>query len=337
MRRLLIRLLFAGIAIAVTISGIPKLTGPLPSLQGAAAADIEANKELVRNYFEIASDGDLEDLTEVVAPDLVIHTAPLGGAASLESLKETLRMARAGLPDFAFQIEDLFTQDDLVVVRTKITGTHLGEFFGAPPTGNEIQTTAIDLWRVRDGKLAEVWHLEDILGVMEQVASSGSTAVATETSEPTRSVTAPPTNGANASAAEYVAMVERFRGEIFGQRNLTVAETILHSDVIWHGEGVKGIEGVRRQAAELQSAFPDLSVAIELTVAEGDRVAVLWEMTGTHLGKYLGIPPSAASVSTPGIDIYRIEDGKIAEIWTVGDDLGLLMQIGGLAEFEDDA
>ena len=58
-----------------------------------------------------------------------------------------------------------------MVARTTISGTHLADFFGSPPTGREIVTTAHDLWRVADGELAEVWHVEDILGVMQQLGA----------------------------------------------------------------------------------------------------------------------------------------------------------------------
>ena len=53
-------------------------------------------------------------------------------------------------------------------------------------------------------------------------------------------------------------------------------------------------------------------------------------MSGTHRGEYFGVPASGRSVTIRILDIYRIADGRIAELWTVSDDLGFLMQVDAL-------
>jgi len=67
---------------------------------------------------------------------------------------------------------------------------------------------------------------------------------------------------------------------------------------------------------------------IEDVIAEGDRVAVRWTNAGTNVGDFLGIPATGRSFSVPGIDIYRLEDGKLAEHWHVVDMYGQLIQLG---------
>ena len=173
--------LILSIVLVLIVPGACVASGGVASgasvVQGTPAgggSDRAANEALARRYYEIAGGGDLPTLTEVVSPQLVILMASPGEGTSLETLQETLATVRVGLPGFAFWIDDLFSESDFVVARTTITGTHRGTFFGAPPTGNRFEIPAIDIWRVADGKLAANWHLEDILGVMEQIAGVAS-------------------------------------------------------------------------------------------------------------------------------------------------------------------
>lgn len=272
LRRVVKDALAIAIAMTVLLAGIARPSTPLAL---AADDELEDNKNLVRRYFAIAGQGDLQTLTDVVSPNLVVRTAPPGQETTLQSLRQTLAQARAGLPDFAFQIDDLFAEGDLVVARTTISGTHLGTFFGAPATGKRIEIAAIDVWRVADGKLSEVWHYEDILGVMQQLGAL-------------------PAN-------------------------------------------LSGMNPSPTVAAELRQAFPDLTFEIEQVIAEGDRVAITWTMRGTQHGAFRGLPASGRQITTSGADIYRVADNRIVEKWTVGDDLGLLMQLGAIPAFDEPA
>ena len=91
-------------------------------------------------------------------------------------------------------------------------------------------------------------------------------------------------------------------------------------------------DAARQEAADFRRGFPDVVSTIEDLVAEGDRVAAHWRARATHLGQYAGIPPTGKEVEFTGISMYRIEEGEIAESWTVEDDLGLMRQIGAVPE-----
>jgi steroid delta-isomerase-like uncharacterized protein len=67
---------------------------------------------------------------------------------------------------------------------------------------------------------------------------------------------------------------------------------------------------------------------IQDVIAEGEKVVVRWINSGTMVGEFLGMPANGKSFSIPGIDIYRLEGGKLAEHWHVIDALGQLQQIG---------
>ena len=91
-------------------------------------------------------------------------------------------------------------------------------------------------------------------------------------------------------------------------------------------------EAARQEAADFRRGFPDVVSTIEDIVAEGGRVAARWRARATHLGEYVGVPPTGKEVEFTGISMYRIEGGRIAESWTVEDELGLMRQIGAVPE-----
>jgi steroid delta-isomerase-like uncharacterized protein len=77
-------------------------------------------------------------------------------------------------------------------------------------------------------------------------------------------------------------------------------------------------------------AFPDLRRNIVDMVAEGDKVAVSINVTGTYKGEFQGIPPTGKQVSFTAMDILTIIDGKVTEEWATADMMGLMQQIGAI-------
>ncbi|HEY3189396.1 MAG TPA: ester cyclase, partial [Solirubrobacteraceae bacterium] len=69
---------------------------------------------------------------------------------------------------------------------------------------------------------------------------------------------------------------------------------------------------------------------IEEIFSAGDRVVVRWTGSGTHVGEVNGIPPTGKDVRVDAISIFRMDGGKIAEMWEVWDTLGFLQQLGGV-------
>ena len=63
-------------------------------------------------------------------------------------------------------------------------------------------------------------------------------------------------------------------------------------------------------------------------VAEEDKVVVRWTASGTHQGSLMGIPPTGKEVAVTGVDIFRVKEGKLAELWLNWDQLGLMQQLG---------
>jgi steroid delta-isomerase-like uncharacterized protein len=82
--------------------------------------------------------------------------------------------------------------------------------------------------------------------------------------------------------------------------------------------------------APFNKAFPDLRRNLVDMVAEGDKVAVSINVTGTYKGEFKGIPPTGKQVSFTAMDILTIIDGRITEEWATADMMGLMQQIGAI-------
>ena len=87
------------------------------------------------------------------------------------------------------------------------------------------------------------------------------------------------------------------------------------------------VEGVRRGCFSYFQAFPDLHVALDEFVAEGDRVFLRSTMTGTHDGEYKGIPATGRHVAAEAAEVFRIADGKFVGYWCMTNVAGLMRQL----------
>ncbi len=132
----------------------------------------EENKAVVRRWVEeVQNQHRLEVVDEIFAPNLVNHDAS-GGLPSpqgVEGIRQFFAMIFAAFPDFRAVIHDQVAEGDKVVTRKTVSGTHQGEFMGIPPSDKPVTMTRIDIFRIADGKIVELWGQEDMLGMMQQL------------------------------------------------------------------------------------------------------------------------------------------------------------------------
>ena len=105
--------------------------------------------------------------------------------------------------------------------------------------------------------------------------------------------------------------------------------SILSPDFVEHygNEDVIGVDGFKEEYKPVFTAFPDFRGTIAVLIGEGDKIGANFVWKGTHRGDFQGIPATGRQVSVSGTGIYRMHDGKIAEIWAIDDGLGLLQQL----------
>jgi steroid delta-isomerase-like uncharacterized protein len=128
----------------------------------------EANKSAVRDCFKEASQGNFDALHAIVSPDYVVHPDEARGPDGLAEMVQGYRDALAGLN---VTIEHQFTEGDYVATRSTIRGRHDGDLMGTPPTGREVEFTALTISRCRDGRIEEEWELVDVPGLLQQIGA----------------------------------------------------------------------------------------------------------------------------------------------------------------------
>lgn len=126
------------------------------------------------------------------------------------------------------------------------------------------------------------------------------------------------------------ALVRRFIDEVHNKENFASFDELFAPNYVNHSAS----PGANDRAAREQSirsyrqASPDLVVSIDDIIGEGDKVALRWTDRGP-LRTPLGVaPPTDRAISIPGINIFRIADGKITDEWIVWDTLSWARQLG---------
>jgi hypothetical protein len=135
------------------------------------------------------------------------------------------------------------------------------------------------------------------------------------------------------SLEQNKALCLRWHMEIFKKQHLGGADEIIAPGFVWHHSLMPvppGPEGAKQIAKVMLDGFSPDEISEDFTVAEGDKVVNRWTGKLTHRGEYLGIPATGKQVTVTGVDIFRVEGGKIAELWQEADWLGLLQQLGAI-------
>jgi len=130
-------------------------------------------------------------------------------------------------------------------------------------------------------------------------------------------------------------VVTEFIDALFSRGDLGAVDQYLHEDYLdhdppWGADGTR--EGMRAAAAQIRAALPDWRSELHLLVAEGDVVAEHFTASGTHTGELMGVAPTQQVLTLPGINLFRLRDGRIVERWGRLDELGFLRQLGVLPD-----
>lgn len=133
------------------------------------------HEHLFRRAYEIMSAGDLAELDEIVAEDLVEHApVPPGFPPGREGVKAFMAAYRTAFPDLRMTIEKYLEQGDVGSAVLRVTGTNTGPLMGQPATGKPIDISMVDVVRVVDGRAVEHWGAGDDLGMLTQLGLAAS-------------------------------------------------------------------------------------------------------------------------------------------------------------------
>ena len=130
----------------------------------------EENKLIVQAFYKAFEANDKDALREVLAPDLVAYN-PIGGdPQNREGHIQGILMWNTVFSQNRFEIKEQISDGDTVATRVVLKAVHSkAEFQGVPPTGKQIETPAITIERIKDGKIVERQVCSDRLGMMQQL------------------------------------------------------------------------------------------------------------------------------------------------------------------------
>ncbi len=175
--------------------------------------------------------------------------------------------------------------------------------------------------RVRDGKLQEMTADQDELGLIYQL---GRVLFPGQ----------PPATPVPGTPAANKAVVGRYFDEIMNQGSLKAIDELMAPNFAFHiptlPDPVRGPQGMKQFVTGLRAGFPDVTFTPEYLIADGNRVAARYSMTGTHRGEFLGAPPSGKVTTDAGTDLFHLSGGKITSVHVAEDAVGLLRQMGVL-------
>ncbi len=127
----------------------------------------------------------------------------------------------------------------------------------------------------------------------------------------------------------------RLLEESFNDGRFELVDQLVAPDAANHDPGqpprLRGLRGpqLQRRIVEMyRTAFPDVRLVVDDVIESGDKVALRWHAEGTHRGEIEGLAPTGVRASVTGISIDQWRDGKVVEVWTEWDNLGLGRQLG---------
>ncbi len=128
----------------------------------------QGNKELVRRWFEALTKHDVDSMVSMVADDFINNSSTNQGK---DGVRAEVEYWLAAFPDASVSIEELIAEGNRVVARLSVTGTHGGAFLGVEPTGKRISVQEIDIARIENDRIAEVWAAPDVFGMLSQLGA----------------------------------------------------------------------------------------------------------------------------------------------------------------------
>jgi predicted ester cyclase len=297
-------------------------TATVTSLDGFHATQTAQRKDqLVRRFFDAVNADDPAATDALLARSFLSYD--LHGTRSRTGVKRYLADLRRSFSELRFEVHEnvgVLVEDDLVALRTIITGTHTGDYAGTAATGNRIQTSASHIFRVSEDRLVEHWSVVDTYRILTAIGAIP--GVASVFQEQVLGV--PPSPGGlfqerlgtefgeagrrPVTREESRAAVRRLYDGVISTGRAEDIDTVAEGYIQNSGWTPDGRAAFASALVISRGAMPDGRAIQTHTVAENNRMASrsVWDGTIVESGQ-------PADFTT--LDFFRIEDGLIAEHW----------------------
>ncbi len=135
----------------------------------------EENAALVHHWFEeVWNNRRIYLIEELLAEDSITHglTDVQGNIpAGREGFRSLFYAFIGAFPNLKITVEDIISEDERVVARCTVRGTHRGDGLGVPPTDISVEFTGLCLMKIKDGKIAEAWNQFDFMDMYQQLGA----------------------------------------------------------------------------------------------------------------------------------------------------------------------
>lgn len=310
-----------GGAMAVPVGTVTAQGTPCP-----APTDAET-EQLALAWTEMFNTHDVS-IVDDIAPNNVHHSG-VDGEHSAETVKETQLAIFEAYPDMTVTVNLTLASAPFAVVQWTATGTNTGDLRGAAATGEAATWDGIFMARVDCGQIVESWAFIDQLGFTQETGPLSGAA------EPEDSLAeagaASPAACPTATEDEMVDLAAAWWSQGWAG-DLDVLDQITADDIHHHwatGPDSIGKDAQSERIASLTEGFEGTVYTWDSMVVDGEYVAAVWEANGTLSNPVLGLDPSENTFTYNGANIFRIECGQIAEVWSEMDVFGLRAQLAG--------
>lgn len=133
----------------------------------------EEMKAFYHRYIVCCNAHDLGGLSEFVAEEVIDNGRAQGLAQGLAGYRESLGRVVVAFPDYHWQLDHLLAEGDWLAAHLTGSGTHRGEFLGVAASGQTVAAREFAFYRLRDGKIAEIWGAADNLELLRQIGADG--------------------------------------------------------------------------------------------------------------------------------------------------------------------
>lgn len=260
------------------------------------------------------------------APNVVDHMPVPDQPMGLEGMAQVVRDFRAGLPDMAMALHGTIVNDEHGCDFWTLRATNTSPLFGRPATGRRVEFGGIDMIRTEGGRIAELWHVEEMLQMEAQLGydpdtfgppSGGYTPAPAGPYDPGASAWTPDPETLTEIERRNLAIAREHIEKVWAKGHHDVAYRLYAPDVIDRNPAPgqrPGIDGIVDVLGWLREAVPDLRMSIEAYLVDGALAANRWTMSGTHSGgPLMGLPPRGRSFRINGMHVIHIRDDGLID------------------------
>lgn len=130
------------------------------------------NLEVMDKFIRFINTGDIDLGKSIISPGVVFYAPtspkPMHG---FEGYRAVLDMMRGAMPDVTWKAEEIIADDNKVMVRFTMTGTHKNPFMGLPATGKKVCVTAMNIYEFKDSKIIREHGLPDLFSMLIQLGA----------------------------------------------------------------------------------------------------------------------------------------------------------------------